>query len=183
MKRAFTFILCGLAAVSMAQLGGKGGKGAGKLKVELSDGKFFVIELDKGSPQTISHIAGLLGKKFYDGIRFHRVEDWVVQWGDPVSRTSLAPGQVGGGGSGKNMPFEASKTSFKRGVVGIASTGSKVGGDSQIFVVKRDSAFLDGNYAVLGKVTEGMAVIDKLQIGAKIKKMYLLKGGPVAIGK
>ncbi|MBL8048499.1 MAG: peptidylprolyl isomerase [Chthonomonas sp.] len=140
--------------------------------VTFTNGKSFTIEVDtKGSPKTAAHVGELVKKKFYDGIRFHRVEDWVVQWGDPGSRKSL---DVGGGGSGKQMPFEASKVGFKKGVVGIASTGSKVGGDCQLFVVTKDSEFLNGNYAVLGKVTKGMDVIMKVQRGDTIKTMKIV---------
>ncbi|MCB8932172.1 MAG: peptidylprolyl isomerase [Chthonomonadaceae bacterium] len=58
---------------------------------------------------------------------------------------------------------------FHRGVVGIASTGLQVGGDSQLFVIKQDRLYLWHSYAVLGKVTQGMEVVDAIQIGDRIQ--------------
>ena len=148
-----------------------------KLVVTMGSGKSFTTAtVQKGSPKTVAHILGLVKKKFYDGQKVHRVEDWVTQWGDPGSKTKpMTDPSMGSGGSGKNMPFEPGKISFKRGVVGIASTGFKVGGDSQIFVLKSDATRLDGDYAVLGVVTSGMDLVDKIKRGDKIKKIRVKK--------
>lgn len=145
------------------------------IEVNLEGGKKFVISTDqKGSPKTTARIVELVKEKFYDGIRFHRIESWVVQWGDPKTKKSMSEPGIGSGGSGKNMPFEESKVSFLRGVVGIASTGTKVGGDSQLFVLTKDAPHLNGNYAVLGKVVVGMDAVDSLQVGSKIVSMRVL---------
>lgn len=147
-----------------------------KLVFNMDNGKSFTIATDaKGSPKTVKRIVELVKSKFYDGIRFHRVEPWVVQWGDPISKKSVDPSSgVGTSGSGKNIPFEKSKADFVRGVVGVASTGLGVGGDSQLFILKSDAQHLNGGYAVVGKVTKGMEVIDKIEIGAKIKTVKVV---------
>lgn len=133
----------------------------------------IVIATDpKTAPKTVAQITSLVKKKFYDGQTFHRVEPWVIQWGDPASRKIDNP-EAGSGGSGKNMPFEASKASFERGIVGIASTGMKVGGDSQIFILVKGAPHLNGNYAVLGKVVAGMDVVDKIQRNDRIVSIRL----------
>jgi len=161
-----------LAAVSPSLLGDS------VWKVTLEGGKSFEITTDtKGSPKTVAHFEALVKKKFYDGQRFHRVmPDFVVQWGAPQSRNKpLDSPEVGSGGSGTNCVFEESKTSFKRGVVGVASTGSKVGGDSQLFVMLSDKSHLDGSYAVLGRVTKGMDVVSKIKMGDKIVSITIAK--------
>jgi len=148
-----------------------------KLVFNLDGGKSFTIATDaKGSPKTVKRIIELVKSKFYNGIRFHRVENWVVQWGDPISKKSVDPSsRVGTGGSGKgDIPFEKNSAEFLRGVVGVASTGKGVGGDCQIFVVKKDSQFLNGDYAVVGKVTKGMDVIDKVEVGTTIKSVKVV---------
>jgi peptidylprolyl isomerase len=81
---------------------------------------------------------------------------------------------VGGGGSGKALPFEGSSVEFRRGVVGIASTGARTGGDAQLFVLTRDALPLNGDYAVLGKVTRGMAAVDKVQRGDRIVRIRVV---------
>jgi peptidylprolyl isomerase len=144
-----------------------------KLVVTMGNGKSFTIETDlKGSPKTVAHILELVKKKFYDGQKVHRVEPWVTQWGNLETKTkSVDDPTLKEVGSGTPMPFEASKISFKRGVVGIASTGFKVGGDSQLFVLKSDATRLDGDYAVLGVVTKGMDLVDKIVRGDKVKSI------------
>lgn len=150
-----------------------------RIKVVMANGKSFVIQTDqKGSPKTTAHIVALVKKKFYDGQRIHRVvPNFVIQWGSPESRTKdLASEAVGNGGSGKDIPFEESKAEFVKGVVGIASTGMKVGGDSQLFVMIGDAPRLNGNYAVLGKVVSGLEVCESIKVGDKIKSITVITG-------
>jgi len=160
-----------LAAVALGQtLSGP------RLQVTMANGRSFVIQTaERESPRTVRRIVDLVREGFYDGIRFHRVEDWVVQWGDPRSRERAdAPG-VGSGGSGQRIPFERSSISFTAGTVGIASTGVGVGGDSQLFVLTRDAAHLDGGYAVLGRVVSGMDVVRAIRRGDAIARITVVE--------
>jgi cyclophilin family peptidyl-prolyl cis-trans isomerase len=145
--------------------------------VEVANRGSFEITTDpKRSPKTVAHIKNLVENKFYDRQRIHRVESWVTQWGAPASKDKpLTAEEVLGGGSGKSIPFEMADVDFTRGVVGIASTGLQVGGDSQIFILKADTLRLYSSYAVLGKVTKGMGVVDRIQKGDRITKMSIKK--------
>lgn len=135
-------------------------------------GVFEITTDPKSSPKTVSHIVSLAKKGFYNRQRIHRVESWVVQWGAPASKDKpLDSIEVLSGGSGKQLPFEESKVDFTRGICGIASTGLQVGGDSQIFILKQDWLRLWRSYAVLGKVTKGMEVVDKLRRGDRILRI------------
>lgn len=159
-----------------------------KIRFTMQNGKSFVITTDpKSSPRTVEHILSLVRKRFYDGQRVHRVESWVTQWGAPQSKTEpldvmdAATGKrhlnpkVADGGSGKDIPvFEESTVDFYRGVVGIASTGLQVPGDSQLFVLKRDTLRLYRSYAVVGKVTQGMDVVDGIKRGDRIERAVVL---------
>ncbi|HZH99116.1 MAG TPA: peptidylprolyl isomerase [Fimbriimonadaceae bacterium] len=144
-----------------------------KLQVTMASGKSFVITTDReGSPKTVSHIIDLVNRRFYDRQRIHRVEPWVTQWGAPASKNRpLTEDAVLSGGSGKDIPFEESKWDFHRGVVGVASTGLQKGGDSQIFILKKDTFRLFRSYAVVGKVTSGMNVVDAIKKGDRIKSI------------
>jgi peptidylprolyl isomerase len=73
------------------------------------------------------------------------------------------------------MPFEGGFVPFGRGTVGIASTGEQVGGDSQLFVVKRNADNLYNKYAVLGLVTKGMDTVDAVKRGDRIASMRMLR--------
>lgn len=154
-----------------------------KIRFTMEKGGSFVITTDpKSSPKTVAHIVGLVRKGFYDGQRVHRVEHWVTQWGAPQSKTlpldikdpktgaMVSNAKVAGGGSGRNIEaFELSEVDFYRGVAGIASTGLQKPGDSQIFVLKKDAQRLYHSYAAVGKVTEGMSVVDRIKRGDRFR--------------
>ncbi len=156
-----------------------------KIRTTMASGKSFVITTDPvRSPKTVAHILELAQKRhFYDRQRVHRVEYWVTQWGDPKSRTVepfLVKGpdgklklndKIGDGGSGKDLPFEMSDVDFKRSVVGVASEGLQLGGDSQLFIITQDRLYLWHSYAVVGRVTEGMDVVDGIKRGDRIRTM------------
>ena len=149
-----------------------------KIEVDMAGHRSFVITTDpKGSPLTTKGILRLVRAGFYDGQRVHRVESWVVQWGDPQSKT-LPPGdsRIGSSGSGHPLPFEDGGAGFARGVVGIASTGTGLGGDSQLFVITKDAdvSRLNHGYAILGKVTRGMDVVDHIKVGDRIVRIVVI---------
>jgi peptidyl-prolyl cis-trans isomerase B (cyclophilin B) len=99
---------------------------------------------------------------FYDGKTFHRVEDWVVQGGDPD----------GTGRGGGKMPSELNDLPFSKGSVGIARGGDiKVNNDSQWFICKADASWLDKQYTNFGQVTSGQDVVQGIRVGDKIKKV------------
>lgn len=134
-----------------------------------------VIELElypKKAPKTVERIVGFIEDGYYDKQRFHRVESWVVQWGSPSSRnTNLDDPSVGSGGSGMQiLPFETNDIVMEAGTLAMASTGAKVGGDSQVFILTSalgadQAQFLQGSYAAFGKVTSNMEAVDRIQKG------------------
>jgi peptidylprolyl isomerase len=147
-----------------------------KIEFRLENGSSFVIETQPDiSPKTVAQIVKLASEKFYDGQRIHRVEDWVVQWGAPASRNHpMSDPKVVDGDSGHPLPFEMSDVDFTRGTVGIASDGLQMGGDCQLFVIKTDRLYLYHSYAVVGKVVEGMTVVDKIRKGDRIQSARVL---------
>ncbi|MBN9501711.1 MAG: hypothetical protein BGO01_15430 [Armatimonadetes bacterium 55-13] len=159
-----------------------------KVVFEMASGGSFVITTDpKTSPNTVAHILKLVKSGFYDRQRVHRVESWVTQWSAPASKMEpldiknaegkleLNP-KVGDGGSGRNIERfeEAPNVDFVRGMVGIASEGLQLPGDSQLFVLKQDALRLYRSYAVVGMVTKGMDVIGKIQRGDRITRAFVV---------
>lgn len=136
-------------------------------------GEPVVIDLElypKKAPKTVERITEFIESGFYNKQRFHRVESWVVQWGSPGSKTEDLR-TVGAGGSGKgNLPFETNDIKMEPGTLAMASTGAKVGGDSQMFILTSavepsQATFLQGSYAAFGKVVKNMEGVDKIQVG------------------
>ena len=112
----------------------------------------------RAAPATTSSFASLVRKHFYDGTVFHRIAvGFVIQGGDP--------GQTGSGGPGyttvDNPPLG---TQYTHGVVAMAKTQPQPAGTagSQFFVVTAPNAGLPADYAVVGHVVKGLAVVDRI---------------------
>lgn len=134
-------------------------------KVELERGGHFVVSLrpDKAA-KTVDNFIAKARAGFYDGKTFHRVEDWVVQGGDPE----------GTGRGGGKMPSELNDLPFGIGAVGIArGPDIKVNNDVQWFVVKKDAAWLNGQYTNFGHVSAGQEVVNSIRVGDRIKAITI----------
>ena len=123
----------------------------------------FEITLDpKRAPKTGGSFASLVGKRFYDGLTFHRiVAGFVIQGGDPEGN--------GGGGPGYSVTEKPPEDlTYTKGVVAMAKTATEPPGTSgsQFFVVTAEDAGLPPEYALLGKVTKGQEVVDKIGVVA-----------------
>ncbi|MBO9476814.1 peptidylprolyl isomerase [Shimia sp. R11_0] len=120
------------------------------------------------APQHAARIAALAAEGAYDGVVFHRVIDgFMAQTGD------VQFGKIGGdmrmagrGGSDQpDLPAEISERSFERGVVGMARGPDLDSANSQFFIMFDAGAFLNGQYTIVGEVTEGMDVVDQIKLG------------------
>jgi peptidyl-prolyl cis-trans isomerase B (cyclophilin B) len=121
-------------------------------------------EPSAGVSKTIANFQAKADAGFFNGLTFHRVEDWVIQGGDPL----------GNGTGGGNMPSEYNKISFKAGALGVArGNDATINNDSQFFITKTDSTFLDGQYTNWGQVVQGMDVVNKIAIGDKMTKVTI----------
>jgi cyclophilin family peptidyl-prolyl cis-trans isomerase len=119
----------------------------------------FDIRLDvRDSPCTTSSFAALVRKGFFDGTRFHRiVRGFVIQGGDPT-----ATGQGGPGYTVQDVP--PANATYTRGVVAMAKTNAEPPGTSgsQFFVVTGADVGLPPQYAILGTVTKGLPVVERI---------------------
>lgn len=147
--------------------------GGDKSKAELAnldDGKTheIVVNTSKGSftfklatdisPCTTASIAGLVEKGFFDGLTFHRiVHGFVIQGGDPVGDGTGGPGY-------STVDAPPTTTKYEKGLVAMAKAGPEPAGTSgsQFFVVSSDGVQLGPEYAVLGRVTDGLDVVEQI---------------------
>ena len=134
---------------------------------ETAKGTFQVTLFAADAPKSVEHVLGLVKQNFYRGLRFHRVETNLVQIGDPQTRDVSLKNLWGTGTSGH--PIGVSEISRKhlhvRGAVALAHYGNPATADSQFYIMKAANTSLDGKYAVIGQVTSGMDVIDKIEVG------------------
>jgi len=129
------------------------------LYIELSTGKVVIEMLPNIAPKHVERIKNLARQKFYDGIVFHRVIDgFMAQTGDPT-------GTGMGGSKLPDLKAEFSDEPHIRGAVSMARATDPNSGNSQFFIVTKDSRFLDGQYTVWGRVIQGMELVDKIKKG------------------
>ena len=128
--------------------------------LETKDGRVTIELRPEIAPKHAAQLKTLIRQGFYDGLKFHRVMDgFMAQTGDPA-------GNGTGGSKLPNIPAEFSQAPFKRGTVGMARSGSPNSANSQFFICLGDASFLDGQYTVVGVVTSGMDVVDKIKKAA-----------------
>ncbi|MYA88520.1 MAG: peptidylprolyl isomerase [Boseongicola sp. SB0662_bin_57] len=120
------------------------------------------------APYHAEQIAALADEGAYDGVFFHRViEGFMAQTGDvEFARIGGDMRRAGTGGSSRpDLPAEFSDIPFDRGIVGMARAQDPDSANSQFFIMFRDGHFLNGQYTVVGRVIEGMEVVDAIKRG------------------
>ena len=124
--------------------------GAGPvIVVETVKGTFEFETYPNEAPKTVARIVELVNKRFYNGLRVHRVvPNFVVQLRDPTTR-------------------DMTRTHV-RGAVAMAHLDDPTKADSQWYVTLSPQPRLDGKYTVFGKVISGMDVVTKLQETVRI---------------
>lgn len=108
------------------------------------------------APKMVAQFKELAKAGVYDGTTFHRINDHVVQGGDPLSKDD-DPTNDGTGSSDKpNVPAEFSDIPYDTGIVGAARSQDVNSANSQFFItLKREPAF-DNKYTIFGRVIDGM---------------------------
>jgi peptidylprolyl isomerase len=129
--------------------------------VETTQGRVAIAMRPDLAPGHVARIKELVRKGFYDGVAFHRViEGFMAQTGCPQG--------TGTGGSGQKLKAEFSNEKHVRGTVSMARAQNPDSADSQFFICFQDSPWLNGQYTVWGKVTEGMENVDKIKRGEPV---------------
>ncbi len=155
-------VAAAMFAAAVAPAAAQSGKGIdleNTLYLDVEYGRVVIEMRPDLAPNHVARIKELAREGFYDGIVFHRVIDgFMAQTGDPTG--------TGAGGSGRNLDAEFSSEKHVRGVVSMARAQNPNSADSQFFIVFDDAPWLDGQYTVWGRVTEGMEHIDAIKKGA-----------------
>lgn len=137
--------------------------------IETNKGTIKIALYEKDAPKTTANFIELAERKFYDGLKFHRVvPGFVIQGGDPKGD--------GTGGSGKTIKLETSPKlkHDAAGVVAMARSANPDSASSQFYITLAPTPHLDGGYAVFGRVTEGLNVVKKIQPNDVMKTVRII---------
>ena len=159
---------------------------------ELDEGLYANIETNRGNiilqleiektPITVSNFVSLAegnnpkveatfsGKKYYNGLIFHRViKDFMIQGGDPTGS--------GSGGPGYQFDDEFTDLSHNGpGILSMANSGPGTNG-SQFFITHKETPWLNGKHTVFGKVVDGQTVVDSIAQNDTIIKISIIRKG------
>ena len=150
--------------------------------IETNKGEIMLqLELEK-TPITVANFVSLAegnnpkvakefsGKKYYDGIIFHRViKDFMIQGGDPTA--------TGSGGPGYQFIDEFTDlTHSVPGILSMANSGPETNG-SQFFITHKETPWLNEKHTVFGKVVQGQAVVDSIAQNDTIIKISIIRKG------
>lgn len=115
------------------------------------------------APKTVENFVGLAGKKYFNGVIFHRVvPGFVIQGGDPTGTGSGGKSIWGKDFADELNPAAPSyKEGYKKGVLAMANRGPNTN-SSQFFIMLDDNTSLPKNYTIFGRVTKGIEVVDAI---------------------
>ena len=133
-----------------------------------AQGTITVDLFEDVAPQHVERITTLAEEGAYDNVVFHRVIDgFMAQTGDVEYGKEGGDMRMAGRGGSElpDLPAEFSDRAFERGVVGMARSQSPDSANSQFFIMFDAAPFLDGQYTVVGQVTDGMDVVDSIKRG------------------
>ena len=163
---------------------------------DLSDGLYADLETSKGNiilelyyeqvPTTVSNFVALAegnhpvvdnqheGKRYYDGLKFHRViENFMIQGGDPTGTGSGGPGYQFDDEFNEELKHDGP------GVLSMANAGPGTNG-SQFFITHVETPWLDGKHSIFGKVNSGQDVVDEIEQDDIIKTVKVVRIGEAA---
>ncbi|EYD73776.1 peptidylprolyl isomerase [Limimaricola hongkongensis] len=133
-----------------------------------AEGTISIDLFEDVAPNHVEQITALAGDGAYDGVVFHRVIDgFMAQTGDvEFGRTGGDMSMAGMGGSERDdLVQEFSDRPFERGTVGMARSQDPNSANSQFFIMFAPGDFLNGQYTVVGEVTDGLDVLDAIKRG------------------
>ena len=136
-----------------------------QIRLKTSKGEIVFELYADTAPNTVSNFVYLTQGGYYNGLTFHRREEgFVIQGGDPSGN--------GTGGPGYKFADELKDThAYERGTVAMANAGPNTNG-SQFFIMLGDVP-LPKLYTIFGKVTQGLDVVDKIQVGDKMEAVTI----------
>ncbi len=138
-------------------------------EIHTKKGVMKIEFFEEDAPNTVKNFVDLANDGYYDGLTFHRViPNFVIQGGCPKGDGTGGPGyQI-------DCELDGDNQHHDRGVLSMAHAGRNTGG-SQFFIChnRDNTAHLDRNHTVFGKVVDGLEVIDQIREDDVMEKVVI----------
>ena len=139
-----------------------------RIKIKTDKGEIALTLFASKAPVTVANFLNLASKKYYDGLKFHRViANFMVQGGDPTGTGSGGPGYKFEDEFVKELIFD------KPGLLAMANAGPRTNG-SQFFITHVPTDWLNHKHTIFGTVTSGQDVVNAIKQGDKIQSIEIL---------
>lgn len=170
MKKLLTLLLAAIPFLATAEETEKAAPAAiadFKVTIETDKGTIEGVLYASKTPITVANFANLAARKYYDGLKFHRViADFMIQGGCPQGTGAGNPGYRFGD------EIVADLKHSRPGIFSMANAGPGTNG-SQFFITHKDTPWLDGRHTVFGHVTKGQDIVDAVAMGDTIKSIRI----------
>lgn len=133
------------------------------LVLETTKGRVTIELRPDLAPGHVERIKTLVREGFYDGVAFHRVIDGFM------AQTGCPHGTGTGGSSYSDLKAEFSDEKHVRGTCSMARAANPNSANSQFFICFDESPWLNRQYTVWGRVTEGMDAVDQIKRGEPVR--------------
>jgi peptidyl-prolyl cis-trans isomerase B (cyclophilin B) len=146
-----------------------------KAVIETSKGPVTIELYEDKAPITAGNFIDLIERGFYNGLTFHRYEPgFVIQGGCPQG-TGTGGFVDAATGRERRIKLEVSPElkHGEAGAVAMARSNDPNSASCQFYITLGPAAFLDMNYAVFGRVTDGLDVVKQLRAGEKMTSVTL----------
>lgn len=184
--KKMTNLLFGAMALLFSCNDGQQNKGEGIFADIQTNKGTITVELEyEKTPITVANFISLAegtnpfvkqqlkGKKYYDGLKFHRViADFMIQGGCPEGTGRGEPGY-------KFIDEITDLKHHRAGTLSMANSGPTTNG-SQFFITHKDTPWLDGKHTVFGYVTKGQDIVNKIAQNDVIEKVTIIRKGKKA---
>ena len=180
----FSLALSMVSSVCLSMIANAAKGGDPIVVMETNKGIIKVEIYQSDAPKTAGNFLDLVSKGFYDGLTFHRYEPgFCIQGGDPqgsgtggyIDPKTHRERTIGLETSPALVAHNPKLKHSAAGVIAMARSGQPDSASSQFYFTLGPANFLDGNYAVFGKVTDGLDVVKELRKGDKMTKVYVKK--------
>jgi cyclophilin family peptidyl-prolyl cis-trans isomerase len=180
--KQFAFSLITLLLLAGGMLGSPSNAQQGNpiVQMQTTKGPIAIEVFINQAPNTARNFLDLVERGFYNGLTFHRIENWCIQGGDPVGNgtgnfTDPTTGQP------RFINLEINQQlKHKPGVVAMARSDSPNSASCQFYITKAQTPFLDGKYAIFGRIANGMTgmhTVYAMQMGDRIISATIANGG------